>query len=336
MAPKARAAVDGNANWAVSHVVALIELWSIIAEHSGLVGAWRLMGVCTAAREGAKSWLRTLPRFVVCGGKATGGNEATDVVWRLDLGELQWEHSANLTCDRSSHACCVVRGGIVVLCGEAMSEDLDAYVFHESVEVLQYHSQSHQSQVEEQGAYPFNTVLPPLSCDARTLCDFVVLAIDESRSDAGQVLHIGGRQGDQLSTTDAMHKVDLATGVCTPQTPLLHARSAFAAGRLPDGRIVCAGGVAVNDDVTTFFRSAEILEPVLEPVVEGGSTSGASWRWRELPLMSVARIGCGGCILLDGRFAVFGGNDESGEPTASCEALTLDTQERWEALNPEP
>jgi hypothetical protein len=34
------------------------ELWGVIAEHSGFVGAWRLTGVCRASREGAKEWLR--------------------------------------------------------------------------------------------------------------------------------------------------------------------------------------------------------------------------------------------------------------------------------------
>jgi hypothetical protein len=52
----------------VQQVVALVEIWGIITEHSGLGGAWRLTGVCRAAREGAKAWLRTLPGLVVCGG----------------------------------------------------------------------------------------------------------------------------------------------------------------------------------------------------------------------------------------------------------------------------
>jgi hypothetical protein len=42
-------------------VFALPELWFLIAEHSGLVGAWRLMLVCRAAREGSRGWLGTLP-----------------------------------------------------------------------------------------------------------------------------------------------------------------------------------------------------------------------------------------------------------------------------------
>ena len=40
--------------WAVLRVFALPELWGIIAEHSGFVGAWRLTGVCVASREGGE------------------------------------------------------------------------------------------------------------------------------------------------------------------------------------------------------------------------------------------------------------------------------------------
>jgi hypothetical protein len=43
----------------------------------------------------------------------------------------------------------------------------------------------------------------------------------------------------------------------------------------------------------------------------------------------------GGCVLSDGRFAVFGGGDDSGTPISSCEALTLDADgARWLPLPP--
>ena len=56
--------------WAISHVFALPEMWAIVAEHSGVVGAFRLKRVCKAARVGSKEWLRTLSGLVVCGGRA--------------------------------------------------------------------------------------------------------------------------------------------------------------------------------------------------------------------------------------------------------------------------
>ena len=50
MAPTTHAATD----WATDRVVALPEFWTVVAEHSGLVGAWRLTGVCVASREGGE------------------------------------------------------------------------------------------------------------------------------------------------------------------------------------------------------------------------------------------------------------------------------------------
>jgi hypothetical protein len=77
-----------------------------------------------------------------------------------------------------------------------------------------------------------------------------------------------------------------------------------------------------------------IMAQVLEPPPHG-SPSGASWQWRALPGMSVLHIhGCG-CVLSDGRFAVFGGEDDSGANTSSCEVLTLDADgARWSPLPP--
>ena len=49
--------------------------------------------------------------------------------------------------------------------------------------------------------------------------------------------------------------------------------------------------------------------------------------------MSCVRSGGGGCVLSDGRFAVFGGMDASNTISSSCEALTLDADgERWDVL----
>jgi hypothetical protein len=82
------------------------------------VGAWRLTGLCRASLRGAKEWLRKLPRLVVCGGRTGAGKGVrTGEVWRLDLGELRWERLPDLTTGRSCHACCAVRGGVVVLGG---------------------------------------------------------------------------------------------------------------------------------------------------------------------------------------------------------------------------
>ena len=124
-------------------------------------------------------------------------------------------------------------------------------------------------------------LLPPLSCGPIHTC--AALVIDESESDRGQVLLIGG--GDQGAPSYAVRKVDLATGVCTAQPSLLcpqgHDVYDCTAGRLPDGRIVCAGTTCMDfsDEESSewveeeYHTMAQVLEPPLH-----GSPSGASWQ----------------------------------------------------------
>jgi hypothetical protein len=225
-------------NSAASRVANRPELWGLIAEHSGLVGAWRLTGVCTAARVGAKDWLRTLPGMVVCGGYITGGGDKSEV-WRLDLGELRWERMSDLGGVRYGHACCAVRGGVVVLGGLNSEEGVLAILA--TVEVL------------KAGELTF-TALPPLSCGPRS--GSTALPIDESESAEGEVLLLGGYDAGV-----SVVKVDLATGACTPLPPLLHERRYFSAARLPDGRVVCAGG----------YNQASITADILEPPEHGSA-----------------------------------------------------------------
>jgi hypothetical protein len=316
---------------AIAHVFALPEMWAIVAEHSGVVGAWRLTGVCKAAREGAKVWLRTLPGLVVCGGETGGEGDITTEVWRLDLGELRWEPMPNLNLRRATPACCAVGGGVVVLGGVVAAEEDESETEERhdertaSVEILVFDSESGESVFK---------VLPPLSCGP--IRSSVALAIEEDESELGQVLLIGGVNEDGIvGISSAVHKVDLATGMCTPQPSLLsyHGRfQAYSAARLSDGRIVCVGSNA--DGV--FEGTAQVMEPP-EQVSPSGATS---WQWRYLSAMSVV-LCCGeGCVMSDGRFACFGTKSgffigTGSEDLASCEVLTLDGDaERWDPLPP--
>jgi hypothetical protein len=321
-----------RANWAISHVFALPEMWAIVAEHSGVVGAWRLTGVCRASREGAKVWLRTLPGLVVCGGR-TGEDEITSEVWRLDLGQLRWELMPRLTRARYQPACCAVRGGVVVLGGlvDAEDEDDESETEEEewyeegtsSVEIFGFDGT--ESQESESEHLTFRE-LPPLA--STPICGSVAIAVEESESEKGEVLLIGGWNGH--GATSAVHKVDLATGVCTPQPPLLSPHGQLAgcsAARLPDSRIVCVGEI--------LGGGLDGAAQVLEPPQQGTSASEASWQWTYLPAMSGEHFGGRGCVLSDGRFAVFGGWDNNNMATRSCEALTLDGDgERWVPLPP--
>jgi hypothetical protein len=181
------------------------------------------------------------------------------------------------------------------------------------------------SVAEEDGFF----VLPPLSCSP--IPESTAVAIDESESDKGQVLLIG----DWITCvgpSSAVHKVDLASGMCTPQPSLLSQYGAIlgcTAARLADGRIVCVGK---NINYNSLLGTAQVLEP---PPPEDTSPAEASYQWRYLPGMSGGRAYGGGCVLSDGRFAVFGGSDNSFAPMASCEVLTLDGDiERWDPLPP--
>jgi hypothetical protein len=285
--------------WAIQHVLALIEIWALVAQHSGFVGAWRLMGVCRASRAGVKEWLGTLPELVVSGG--VGGWSISDV-WRLDLATLQWIPMPALVAARSDHACCVVRKALVVLGGYVMDEEGTS----SRVEIL-----------STGGADGVFTEFPALSCGG--IAGATAIAVEESDSAAGQVLLLGGcdEQGAVLST---VHLVDLATGVCTPQAALLDDRVDFAAVRIPNGRVACAGGYGA-------LVSAEVWGP------PASGASNAAWTWTRLPALSIGRYGSCGCVMSDGRFAVLGGLS-NGVYTSSCEALMVDEDEHWHSLPP--
>jgi hypothetical protein len=205
-----------------------------------------------------------------------------------------------------------VRGSLVALGGEYDGYDWrkgctgrvdKKEVFTSSVEVLP---------PGEQKAF---VDLPPLSCGS--LAGTQAVAMEESNSTAGTVLLLGGghKNGDVVST---VYLVDLATGVCTPQSSLLIARHWFAAARLPDGRIACAGGC---HEMHRVMRSAEVM------AVDG--------TWTKLPSMLAARAGCRGCVLSDGRFAVLGGRDNSEPKLASCEVIAVgDVDATWKPMPP--
>jgi hypothetical protein len=186
--------------------------------------------------------------------------------------------------------------------------------------------------------------LPALSCGP--IFGSIAIAIDESESEQGQVLLIGGYHDEELSS--AVHMVDLATGMCTALPSLLSPQDGVfivsTAARLPDGRVVCVGvNRFYDDDVSTddtwddyvgkdtvYEGSVQVLEPP-----EHGSPSMAGWQWRALPGTIVDRLEGGACVLSDGRFAVFGGDDTGDTSLSSCEAMTFDEDgERWAPLPP--
>jgi hypothetical protein len=165
---------------------------------------------------------------------------------------------------------------------------------------------------EEGGAF---VDLPPMSCGS--MCGAVAIAVEESDSAAGQVLLIGGAVSG-IGPQSTTQLVDLATGACAPQPAQLNnVRCYHAAARLPDGRIVCAGGCPTR-------TSAEVYGPPVQ------GPQDATWTWRCLPPMSVGRHGCRGCVMSDGRFAVLGGDGVNYVPMSSCEALVMSEGAQWD------
>jgi hypothetical protein len=92
---------------------------------------------------------------------------------------------------------------------------------------------------------------------------------------------------------------------------------------LKDGRVVCAGG---------GFHASRISAEVYGPSVQGAPV--APWTWTELPALGVGRLGCCGCVMSDGRFAVLGGVNNSQFSLSSCEALMVGVDAHWEPLAP--
>jgi hypothetical protein len=245
-------------------------------------------------------------------------------VLRLDRATMRWQPMPALVTARTEPACCAVRGALVVLGGftpeeeegeegeEGEEEVEEEAGLTSSVEML--------SSSEEEGAFE---ALPSLSCGG--MCGATAFAVDESDSAAGQVLLLGGFDEDSTSLS-TVQLVDLATGACAPHSNLLHKRAYPAAGRLADGRVVCAGGFYGD------FGSAEMWG------APGQGAADAAWSWRALPGMGTGRYACCGCVMSDGRFAVLGGRSSETMPTivstSSCEALVADGDAHWEPLPP--
>jgi hypothetical protein len=158
-------------------------------------------------------------------------------------------------------------------------------------------------------------------------------------SEAGQVLLIAGCKFDEQGAyLSEVNLVDLATGACSPQPALLDGRGYVCAARLPDGRIICAGGGSSP-------TQGGVMGPYTWPPTDGtptvagvwgpprGGASNAARTWTQLPATSVFLDDCCGCVMSDGRFAVLRGNNGGGAASL-CEALLVDEDPQWHPLPP--
>ena len=168
----------------------------------------------------------------------------------------------------------------------------------------------HESSVEalEPGAAEW-TPRPPLP--QGPMYSFGAVACED-----GTVLLLGGfRTVDDIHDfpSAAVERLDPATGECMPLPPLSQPRAAFAAGLLPDGRVLLASGAGTE-------RLVEAYDP-------------ATNAWGPLPDLHHARAGCVAWVV-GGQVVVAGGYDDNGyffDYLDSVEVLDAGLQE-WRVL----
>ena len=267
-------------DWAVKEATALSTMWEHVAPHISYIDMWQLMSVCKAARAGVKKHLGSLPSGLVVSG-GVGDGLMSCKVWQLNLASLCWEEMPSLAIARSSHASCVVRDRLVVLGGIRSGGDPLSSV--ERLTATPY---------EMPAAYGAGIrffILPPLSSGG--LYGAVAIPVEESASLMGQILLLGGVNTDLASSPTQM--VDVATGQCLPLgqrsnrfwTPLSQLSNLFlsqqplsfsSAKRLPDGRIVAAGGVSQAGYAEIWGPPPLLLLPPQPPQIPARSQQGGA------------------------------------------------------------
>jgi hypothetical protein len=102
---------------------------------------------------------------------------------------------------------------------------------------------------------------------------------------------------DELVTGTTVESFDIATRTWSEQTPMPHARRAFAADVLLDGRVIVAGGATFEDE---FLDSVVVFNPA--------SADGARpGRWEPVKSLPAKRCSCSGNVLANGMFVIAGG-----------------------------
>ena len=261
------------------------------AELWGVVGLWRLRGVCRAFRRWATERLSSLPRVVAVGGQVTDRSVtppvhlATRSVVSLDLSTLRWSAAGcmpRLPDPRGCHSTsCGVDGRVVVCCGWNIGHTPKRHLRSTALQWLPGTSEW--------------TALPDLPARRMNVASV--------RLHDGRTMVIGGKtehtatlqQPNQPLTSVIVLAADGSGWSDLP--PLSVARHALAAALLPDGKVLVAGGttgVPPYDTCWTVTDSAELWDP-------------ATQAWTALPPMAHARYGPVACVLPSGRVAVLGG-----------------------------
>ena len=243
----------------------------------GVVGLWRLRGVCRAFRGWAQAELSSLPRVVAVGGITQYNSSewvATASVESLDL--LTMRSSAagcmpSLPDPRALHSVTCSADGRVVVCSGYNAGRADQMDRLRST-ALQWLPGS-----------DVWSALPDLPAGR-----FAAVSVELPD---GQTMLIGGCSGGQIVASVLVLAAEGSGWSDLP--PLTGVRFGAAAAVLPCGKVLVAGGQSGGDH-DTALKTAELWDP-------------ATQKWTALPPMTHERSFAALCVLPSGRVAVLGG-----------------------------
>jgi hypothetical protein len=291
------------------------------AEYWGVLGLWRLRGVCRALRKWVVPAMLSI-RVVAVGGsvlvvadpEVSDHSEETAVATHevLDLFTMKWS-SGGPTNDtllrplpepRDGHAACRLKGGAIVVVGGA-GFGLDAPIDNNESKMALQCMPGGGGEWAELPTMPRNRV------------GAAIVALDD-----GRVMVFGGMDSVEADLAEDEERLESVVGLDTRDesptwtllSPMRTARRGAVAVQLRSGKILVAGG---GEDATgDVLRSAELFDP-------------AANAWAPLPSMRLARKNAAACLLPSGRVMVCGG--ASGDDTHdSCEIFDPVTS-RWDS-----
>jgi hypothetical protein len=285
------------------------------AEVWGVVGLWRLRGVCRAFRGWARAELSSLPRVVAVGGVVLdssskwcwtahyNGCQTTSSVELLDLSTMCWSVAGcmpSLPDPRALHSVSCCADGRVMVCGGFNAGGAD--------------QMEHLSSTALQWLPGTDTWSALADLPAGRSCSASVRLPD------GRTMLIGG-------ISDVGHQVLASVLVLAANgsgwsdlPPMSGGRIEPAAELLPDGKVLVAGGMS-DTDFDTALNTAELWDP-------------ATQKWTALPPMAHERLGPTACVLPSRRVAVVGGAGADGKPRKDGEVFDPVKRE-WAPLGAE-
>ena len=282
------------------------------AEVWGVVGLWRLRGVCRAFREWAQAELSSLPRVVAVGGMVLDSSialpspnscQTTSSVELLDLSTMRWSVGGcmpSLPDPRAFHSvsCCV--DGRVMVCGGFNAGRADP-MYHLMSTALQW--------LPGTDTWSALADLPAARGGAASV-----------RLPDGRTMLIGGlSDGGQQPLASVVVLAANGSG-WSDLPPMSGGRFEPAAELLPDGKVLVAGGMS-GTSTDTVLNTAELWDP-------------ATQKWTALPPMAHKRTDAAACVLPSGRVGVVSGAGIDGAIRKDGEVFDPVKRE-WEPLGAE-